>query len=369
MQLPAQIYEWTWVAGLVIAVASPLLLYLLIGRYVARGMAKRPPQSLYYALLSAARGAPLTLLFLTAIFLMVRPFLAPLWRHFFGDMGIDTEKVWVLVVVAIGHMVVRLTGWAVNTGARHRVTTTAGADPSRILAIKRLLQLAIALLFAFPAMRILGIDPYTLLAFGGMGGLAVGLAAKDTLANFFSGFSIQMENLFAEGEWIRSPDKEIEGVVEEIGWRVTRIRTFTQRPLYVPNSLFASIVVENPSRMHGRRISEIIGLRYEDFDKVEAIVVDVRKMLENHPAIVQDALLTVHFDRFSDSSLHILLQAFTQDAGIVEYRRLRQEILLAVGGIVTAHGAEFAFPTQTLHLAGYTGDAPALRELNPGLSA
>ena len=89
-------------------------------------------------------------------------------------------------------------------------------------------------------------------------------AAKDLLANFFGGLTIYLDRPFAVGDWIRSPDREIEGTVERIGWRLTLIRTFDKRPLYIPNAVFTTIAVENPSRMHNRRIYETIGIRYDD---------------------------------------------------------------------------------------------------------
>ena len=109
-----------------------------------------------------------------------------------------------------------------------------------------------------------------MLTFGGVGGLIVGLAAKDLLSNFFGGMMIYFDRPFKVGDWIRSPDRQIEGTVERIGWRMTIIRTFDKRPLYVPNSVFSSIVVENPSRMLNRRINETFGLRYQDADKFGA---------------------------------------------------------------------------------------------------
>ena len=121
-----------------------------------------------------------------------------------------------------------------------------------------------------------------LLAFGGIGGIAVGFAAKDLLANFFGGLMIYLDRPFSVGDWIRSPDKEIEGTVEDIGWRLTRIRTFDKRPLYIPNSIFASISVENPSRMSNRRIYEKIGIRYDDMSKMNTIVTEVKLMLQKH---------------------------------------------------------------------------------------
>ncbi len=91
---------------------------------------------------------------------------------------------------------------------------------------------------------------------------------------------IYFDRPFKVGDWIRSPDRQIEGTVERIGWRMTSIRTFDKRPLYVPNSVFSNIVVENPSRMLNRRIFETIGLRYDDADKVPVIIDEVREMLK-----------------------------------------------------------------------------------------
>ena len=135
------------------------------------------------------------------------------------------------------------------------------------------------------AMQLLGYSVSGLLAFGGIGGIAVGFAAKDLLANFFGGLMIYLDRPFSVGDWIRSPDKEIEGTVEDVGWRLTRIRTFDKRPLYIPNSVFASISVENPSRMTNRRIYETVGIRYCDMDSMNNIVQQVTQMLKDHDAI------------------------------------------------------------------------------------
>ena len=90
---------------------------------------------------------------------------------------------------------------------------------------------------------------------------------------------IYLDRPFDVGDWVRSPDKNIEGTVEDIGWRLTRIRTFDKRPLYVPNGTFSTISVENPSRMSNRRIKTNIGLRYDDANKVATIIADIESML------------------------------------------------------------------------------------------
>ena len=119
-------------------------------------------------------------------------------------------------------------------------------DRTTIDAIAKLMRLSVLITGALVAVQTLGFSISGVLAFGGIGGIAVGFAAKDLLANFFGGLMIYLDRPFAVGDWIRSPDREIEGTVENIGWRLTVINTFDQRPLYVPNAAFANISVQNP---------------------------------------------------------------------------------------------------------------------------
>jgi MscS family membrane protein len=201
-------------------------------------------------------------------------------------------------------------------------------------------------------MQTLGFSISGILAFGGVGGIAVGFAAKDLLSNFFGGLMIFLDRPFAVGEWICSPDRSIEGTVEKIGWRLTVIRTFDKRPLYVPNSTFASIAVENPSRMSHRRIYETIGIRYEDGAKMGAIVEEVKAMLLEHEEIDTTQTLIVNFNSFAASSLDFFIYTFTKTTNWVHYHEVKQDVLLRVMQIIEQHGAEIAFPTSTIHLAG-----------------
>jgi MscS family membrane protein len=189
-----------------------------------------------------------------------------------------------------------------------------------------------------------------LLAFGGVGGIAVGFAARDLLANFLGGLSIFLDRPFAAGDWIRSPDREIEGTVEDVGWRVTRIRTFDQRPLYVPNSVFSTVALENPSRMRNRRIYETIGIRYTDAALMATIVAEVETMLREHEAIDASRTLIVNFVAFGASSLDFFVYTFTKTTDWVTYHGVKQEILLNILEIIDRHGAEIAFPTRTVLL-------------------
>lgn len=224
-------------------------------------------------------------------------------------------------------------------------------DATTASALSKLLRLSVLITTGLVVLQTLGFSVSGVLAFGGIGGIAVGFAAKDLLANFFGGLMIYLDQPFKVGDWIRSPDKEIEGTVEHIGWRLTRIRTFDKRPLYVPNATFASISVENPSRMTNRRIFEHVGVRYADGSRVATIVAEVKEMLRAHPAIAADQTLIVNVNRFAASSIDFMVYAFTKTTNWVEFHGIKEDVMLKIMAIIESHDAEIAFPTQTIHLA------------------
>jgi MscS family membrane protein len=227
--------------------------------------------------------------------------------------------------------------------------------------MSKLGRIIVLVLAVLVILQNLGFSISGVLAFGGIGGIAVGFAAKDMLANFFGGLTIYMDRPFVVGEWIRSPDKDIEGTVEYIGWRHTRVRAFNKNPIYVPNALFTTIVVENPTRMTNRRIKETIGIRYADLDKMAGIVADVKAMLQKHPEVDTEATLIVNFNQFGASSLDFFIYTFTRTVEWVRYHEVKQDILLKVASIIKAHGAELAFPTRTLHIESTPEAAAASR--------
>ena len=221
-------------------------------------------------------------------------------------------------------------------------------DPTTLHALAKLLRLSVIISGALVALPTFGIEITALLAFGGVGGIAVGFAAQDLLSNFFGGLMIYLDRPFAIGDWIRSPDREIEGTVESIGWRLTVVRTFDKRPLYVPNSIFNKLALENPSRMKNRRIKETIGLRYQDSEKMSAIVSDVKSMLQNHDEIDSSQTLIVNFDAYGSSSLDFFIYTFTKTTNWIRFHEIKQDVLLKIIEIVHANNADFAFPTTTL---------------------
>ncbi len=218
-------------------------------------------------------------------------------------------------------------------------------------AIGKLVRLAIIITSGLVILQTLGFSISGVLAMGGIGGIAVGFAAKDLLANFFGGLVVYLDRPFTVGDWIRSPDRNIEGTVERIGWRVTVIRNFESQPVYVPNSVFTNIVVENPSRMSNRRIYETFGLRYSDLSSMDDIVDEVKAMLVAHEEIDAEKTMIVNFNEFADSSVDFFIYTFTKTTEWIKFHQIKQDVMLKVAGIVEANQAEMAFPTSTLHLA------------------
>jgi MscS family membrane protein len=224
-------------------------------------------------------------------------------------------------------------------------------DATTASAIGKLLRASIIITAVLVILQNMGFSISGVLAFGGVGGIAVGFAAKDLLANFFGGLTVYMDRPFVVGDWVRSPDKNIEGTVEHIGWRLTRIRTFDKRPLYVPNATFSTISLENPSRMTHRRIQETIGVRYDDIAQVRAIADGVKRMLIDHDEIDDDQTLIVNLNQFGGSSVNLLVYTFTKTTIWVKFHEVKQDVLLKIAEIIEQHGAEIAFPTTTLHVA------------------
>ena len=181
----------------------------------------------------------------------------------------------------------------------------------------------------------------------GIGGLAVALAAKDTLANFFGSLMIIMDRPFAIGDWIIVADTE--GVVEEIGFRTTKIRTFEKALVSVPNSKIATDNVTNWSRRDVRRIMCRVGATYSTPpESLKNAVRDIKDMLSKHENI-DNNMVMVYFDEFASSSLNIFIYCFATTSVWAEYLAIKQDVYFNIMDIFQKYDISFAFPSMSLY--------------------
>ncbi len=358
--------SWGWISQVFIVVLGVVVLNLVL-RVVLRRLHERLSRTRSAwddALVDAMRPPAVALLWIVGLAfaadIINRKAEAPIFEMVdpMRDVGVIATITWFLV---------RLIRRVEENLLRQHEVEGAPVDRTTMDAVAKLLRVSVLITAGLVALQTLGFSISGVLAFGGIGGIAVGFAARDLLANFFGGLMVYLDRPFVVGEWVRSPDREIEGTVEEIGWRLTRIRTFDKRLLYVPNATFTQVTVENPSRMSHRRIKETIGVRYEDTAKVAAIVADVRRMIHDHPEIDDAQTTMVHFDSFGASSLDFFIYCFTKTTAWTEYHRVKEDVLLKIHDIIAAHGAEVAFPTRTLHVPeGLRVSGEAAGEDRPG---
>lgn len=184
-----------------------------------------------------------------------------------------------------------------------------------------------------------------------IGGLAFALAAQDTIKNFFGSIMIFIDKPFQVGDWITSGD--VDGTVEEVGFRSTRVRTFRNSVMYIPNGKIADATIDNHGLRQYRRFYTTLTVTYDTPpDLVEAFVQGLRKIVENHPDTRKDAF-NVYFNNLSAYSQDIMFYIFFQVANWQEELRCRHEILVQIVKLANSLGVRFAFPTQTLHMENF----------------
>lgn len=198
-------------------------------------------------------------------------------------------------------------------------------------------------------LQVWGINVTALVASLGLGGLAFALAAKDTASNMFGSFALLADKSIRIGEWIKVGG--VEGTVEDIGMRTTKIRSFEKSLITVPNQIVSNSPIENFSRRGVRRIKMRIGVTYgTTADQMNAIVEEIRAMLHNHEKISQKDTLLVNFESFGDSALNIFIYTFTNTANWERYLNIREDIHLKIMKIVEDNGSGFAFPSQSIYV-------------------
>jgi len=251
------------------------------------------------------------------------------------------------VIIGIWFLWRLIDGLGAYFASRAAQTETA-LDDQLVPFVTKTLKIFLILTGVLVVAQNMGYSISGLIASLGIGGIAVAMAARDTIANVFGSIMILIDRPFTIGDWIRT--SEFEGVVEEIGFRSTRIRTFAKTLVNVPNSALANMVIDNIDARPKRRVKMRIGLTYDASPaQIQQAIEGIEKILKHHVGVDQDFSL-VKFDEFEDSSLSIFLYYFTKTTHWAEYLQVRQEVNLAIMELLDKLGLEFAFPTRTVHL-------------------
>lgn len=286
------------------------------------------------------------LIFLIGLFVAVEVLQLPVEP--FNVDGLATSLLKALVIFDIAWFFFNLVDLIDHYLGKWAERTESVLDDHLAPLIRKSLRIFIVIMAALMAIQTFGYPVTGVLASLGIGGLAFALAAKDTVSNIFGSLMIIFDRPFHVGDWIKAGD--MEGTVEEVGFRSTKIRTFAKTLISVPNNIIANMSLDNFSRMPKRRIRLTVGVSYDTTPKqMREAVSRIRELLKTHPAIDQDFFL-VNFTDFGASSLDIMVYCFTTTTVWGEYLEAREDVCLKIMDTLEDLGLEIAFPSTTVYL-------------------
>jgi MscS family membrane protein len=267
-----------------------------------------------------------------------------------------------LVVFAIVLALYRLVDVLSTHLASQASASESRLDNHFVPLIRKALKAVIIFVGLLILLQNLDVNVASLLAGLGIGGLAVALAAKDTIANFFGSVMIFADRPFRVGDWILV--EGVEGRIEEVGFRSTRMRTLADSVVTLSNARFMEAKIENFGARRHRRIQATLGVTYDtDVARIRAFADAIRALLVASPHTRKDKI-DVHFAGFGASSLDVLVHFYVTAATWSEELAIRHEIFLDIIRAAEALGVRFAFPTRTLHVESLSelGAGPSVPE-------
>jgi MscS family membrane protein len=286
----------------------------------------------------------------------------------FPEKPVDVERFLLAVCTGLATVIgiwfcLRLVDGFGEYFAAKAAKTKSKLDDQIVPIVRRSLKVFLVLLGGVVFLQNLGYSVGSLLAGVGIGGAAIAFAAKDMLANFFGVLVIFLDKPFQIGDWIEVAGEE--GTVEEIGLRVTKIRTFANSVITIPNHKFTDGVVNNWSQMRKRRIKMTVGVTYDTKpEQVDDLVEKIRQLIRDDEKIHSDFFL-VNFDAFGSSSLDVFVYCFTKTTDWAGFLDAKQAFMLEIMRLVEGMGLEMAFPTSTVHVASMPDEPKAMTRQRP----
>lgn len=264
-------------------------------------------------------------------------------------------KLWAILtnggsVLTLGWFLLRLKNRLLEEAVKRRTVEGRIPDANSMQAVSKLFTIGISAVVLILLNDFTGLSLTTLLAFGGVGGLALAFASQEIVSNFFGGFMIHTTRPFLIGELVQMPSLSIEGVVEEIGWYQTRIRPTTKSAVYIPNSLFTKALLVNKTRITHRLLEESLYIAVCPLDALSAIVHDIDAYISSHSKFDHTEWAGARIEFVGPTST-VILSGLTRTGSLQDFYRLKDEVLLHVAQIVASHGGKMSFSPQTLSLS------------------
>ncbi|AHZ85196.1 hypothetical protein Bb109J_c2508 [Bdellovibrio bacteriovorus] len=252
-----------------------------------------------------------------------------------------------LIAIFVIRLVYYLVDAACSVMADYTSKTSSTFDDQLVPFASKALKILVVVMGFLIVLQSFGLNVMSLLAGLGLGGLALALAAQDTAANLFGSITILFDRPFQVGDWVKI--KDMEGTVEEIGFRSTRVRTFYNSLITIPNAMMAKETVDNMGVRPARRVRQVLGLVYETApETIEAFCDRVRYYIRSDEKVIADTV-TVHFNNYNASSLDVLVNFHLKVYTGPEELEHQQRIFIEILKIAADMKVSFAYPTQTVY--------------------
>ena len=267
--------------------------------------------------------------------------------------GVSRTVCYIVVLTALVYLLYKISAAARDIftqriGSKEEVfgqSSDINSEKTKIIAIGNAFNILLFTCYGVTLMDKFGISTGSLLAFGGFGSIVLGFAARDILSDFVSAILLFVDGQFSCGDWIKLDSPKIEGTVENIGWRVCKIKTFDNRPLYVPNSLLGKAIILNITRRDAMRIKEYIPVNPKHMDVMSALCKEIKSdIIHNPDGIDPDRQVVINVSSFRGGCCWIYISAHTRITDTSHFYGIKQSLLLRVASALNKHGVEIVMP-------------------------
>ena len=260
---------------------------------------------------------------------------------------------YILVLSALTYLLFKVVGatsgiYTKKIGDKEEVfgkSSDINSERTKIMAVSNAFNFLLFACYGVTLLDRFGISTGSLLAFGGFGSIVLGFASRDILSDFVSAVLLFVDGQFSCGDWIKLDSPRVEGTVEHIGWRVCKIKTFDNRPLYVPNSLLGKAIILNITRRDAMRIKEYIPVNPCHAGKLSAICKEIRMdIIRNPDGIDPERQVVVNISSFRGGCCWIYISAHTRITDTSHFYGIKQALLLRIVSMLKDGGIEIEKP-------------------------